>query len=125
MKQLTRGKLAKMTGLSAATIRYYEQCGLLPKPKRLANGYRVYDETYLPKIKFIQDAKSLGYTLKEIQESLNMLNKQMSPDDLKKLVADKITQIESRIDNLITMKKLLMSLLEFSDSDIYNYLSTF
>ncbi|MNW70949.1 HTH-type transcriptional regulator YfmP [compost metagenome] len=60
MERMTRGELAKRTGFTAATIRYYEDCSLLPAPKRIEHGYRIYTEDYLVKIKFIKDAKSLG-----------------------------------------------------------------
>ncbi|WP_244281060.1 MerR family transcriptional regulator [Paenibacillus jilunlii] len=43
-----------------ATIRNYEDSGVLSVPARIANGYRIYTEDYLVKIKFINDAKSLG-----------------------------------------------------------------
>ncbi|WP_337588173.1 MerR family DNA-binding transcriptional regulator [Paenibacillus graminis] len=52
MEGMTRGKLAKRTGLSMAAIRYYEDSGVLPVPARIANGYRICTEDYLVKIKF-------------------------------------------------------------------------
>lgn len=42
MKGMTRGELARQAGLSAATIRYYEDSGILPAPERTAKGYRIY-----------------------------------------------------------------------------------
>ncbi|WP_083606912.1 MerR family DNA-binding transcriptional regulator [Paenibacillus helianthi] len=50
MEGMARGELAQRTGLSMATIRYYEDSGILPVPERLANGYRIYSEDYLVKI---------------------------------------------------------------------------
>ncbi|WP_083609432.1 MerR family DNA-binding transcriptional regulator [Paenibacillus sp. P3E] len=50
MEGMARGELAQRTGLSMATIRYYEDSGILPVPGRLANGYRIYSEDYLVKI---------------------------------------------------------------------------
>lgn len=125
MEPMTRGTLAKMTGMSSSTIRYYEDCQLLPKAKRLENGYRIYSEEYLIMLKFIKDAKKLGYTLNEIREILAMLNSEMHPEELKKLVHNKIENIEHKIKDLRAMQELLASLLTFSDSDIHNYLNTF
>nr|WP_307771882.1 MerR family DNA-binding transcriptional regulator [Clostridium botulinum] len=51
---MTRGELARQTGISTSTIRYYEDSGILPAPKRIANGYRIYTDDYLVKIKFNQ-----------------------------------------------------------------------
>lgn len=125
MEPMTRGTLAKITGISSSTIRYYEDCHLLPKAKRLENGYRIYSEEYLIMLKFIKDAKKLGYTLNEIREILAMLNSKMHPEELKKLVQNKIENIEHKINDLRAMQELLASLLTFSDSDIHNYLDTF
>lgn len=74
MTGMTRGELAKQTGLSTATIRYYEDNGILPMPERAANGYRLYSQDYLAKVKFIKDAKLLGYSLKEIRDILRMIS---------------------------------------------------
>jgi DNA-binding transcriptional MerR regulator len=49
---LTIKELAKSTETSTETIRYYEKIGIIPKPKRLENGYRSYDKAYIIKIKF-------------------------------------------------------------------------
>ena len=52
------GELAKRTGATVETIRYYEKMGLMPEPKRLANGYRDYDEASLKQLKFIKTSYS-------------------------------------------------------------------
>lgn len=86
MKTMTRGELAKRTGVSMATLRYYEDSGILPVPRRSSNGYRVYTEDYLVKVKFIKDAQSLGYSLKEIQATLQLLSQEdMESEALKHL----------------------------------------
>jgi DNA-binding transcriptional MerR regulator len=54
------------------TIRFYERCGLLPKPQRRANGYRVYDEAALSQVRFIRNAQSLGFSLDEIRRILSL-----------------------------------------------------
>ena len=96
-----RGELAKRTGVSMATLRYYEDSGILPAPGRSSNGYRVYTEDYLVKIKFIKDAQSLGYSLKEIQDTLQLLSQEdMEKETLKTLVRERITDIQKHIDHL-------------------------
>ncbi|HDK7159204.1 MerR family transcriptional regulator [Clostridium botulinum] len=125
MDKITRGELAKQTGISTSTIRYYEDSGILPAPKRIANGYRVYTDDYLVKIKFIKDAKSLGYSLKEIKEILQMLSQEMDGENLKGLVKNKICKIEDRIKTLHSIQKMLTDLLNTSEEDIQNYLQSF
>ncbi|WP_339203913.1 MerR family transcriptional regulator [Paenibacillus sp. FSL K6-3182] len=125
MEGMTRGELAKKTGLSMATIRYYEERGLLPAPRRVASGYRIYSDDYLVKIKFIKDAKSLGYSLKEIQEGLQMLSQDMDEELLKELVRNKIIEIDEKVKKLHGMQKMLSGLLETPQGDIQNYLRSF
>jgi DNA-binding transcriptional MerR regulator len=54
------------------TVRFYERSGLLPKPERMASGYRVYDEAALAQLRFIRKAQSLGFALDEIRRILSL-----------------------------------------------------
>jgi MerR family transcriptional regulator, copper efflux regulator len=66
VKVMRIGDLAKLTGVSASTIRFYEAQSLLPAAVRLANGYRDYDRRAVEVVKFINRARSLGFGLREI-----------------------------------------------------------
>src|SRR5918995_742311 len=66
------GQLAERTGLSTKTIRFYEDIGVLPEPDRAPNGYRSYTPAMAERIAFIQDAKSAGLSLLEIQMILDL-----------------------------------------------------
>ncbi|MDQ0090355.1 DNA-binding transcriptional MerR regulator [Paenibacillus anaericanus] len=125
MEGMTRGELAKRTGLSTATIRYYEESGILPAPQRTANGFRIYTNDYVVKIKFIKDAKSLGYSLKEIQEGLQMLSTDMEEETLKELVRNKIVEIDERIKALYSVQTMLAGLLQTPKEEIHNNLQSF
>ena len=57
---LTISQLARATGVAARTIRYYEQVGVLPSPRRTAAGYRQYDRLGVHRLRFIARARSLG-----------------------------------------------------------------
>lgn len=61
------GQLAKATGVTAKTIRYYEQIGVLPIPSRTAAGYRQYDEVGVQRLRFICRARSLGLPLHDVK----------------------------------------------------------
>lgn len=123
--KMTRGQLAKQTGLSAATIRYYEEQGILPKPSRGENGYRLYTEDYLVKIKFIKDTKQLGYPLKEIQEVLQLLGDEIKPDILRERVLDKIADIDEKVNQFLAIKEALVQLLSTPEDEIYQYIESF
>lgn len=64
------GKVARNTGVSIDTIRFYEREGLLPPPRRRASGYRDYDHGAVIRLTFIRRAKDLGFPLDEIRELL-------------------------------------------------------
>ncbi|CAI6084338.1 hypothetical protein PAECIP112173_04254 [Paenibacillus sp. JJ-100] len=126
MRTMTRGQLAKKTGVSMATLRYYEDSGILPAPHRSSNGYRMYTEDYLVKVKFIKDAQMLGYSLKAIQETLDLLShEEMEKDTLKSLVRERITDIQQHIDQLEQMQKRLAGLLLIPEDEIDSYIQSF
>ena len=54
------GELADIAGVTCQTVRFYERRGLLPDAERGANGYRVYDEAMLARLRFINVAQAAG-----------------------------------------------------------------
>jgi MerR family copper efflux transcriptional regulator len=64
------GELAELAGLSAKTIRYYEDIGILPEPDRTLSRYRDYNDGALERLRFIKAAQAVGFTLGEIKEVL-------------------------------------------------------
>jgi DNA-binding transcriptional MerR regulator len=69
---LTISEVRAATGLSARTLRYYEELGLLPGVRRRAGGRRIYGSDEIERLRFIQRLKTLGLTLAEVKE-LNAL----------------------------------------------------
>jgi DNA-binding transcriptional MerR regulator len=67
-RQLRIAELARETGLSTSTLRYYEDEGLLQPVTRTEAGYRIYGDQALERVGFIQRAKALGLTLREIHQ---------------------------------------------------------
>jgi len=70
-EQMTIGRVADAAGVSIDTMRFYERQGLLAKPRRTVAGYRIYADEVLDRLRFIQDAKELGFSLREIRELLS------------------------------------------------------
>lgn len=62
-QQLRIGQVARATGVSTRTIRYYEQVGVLPPPRRTAAGYRQYAPTAVERLRFVRRARALGLPL--------------------------------------------------------------
>lgn len=69
---LTIGQLAKMAGVHVQTVRYYERRNLLQPTDRKASGYRMYGDDALKRLRFIKNAQALGFTLREINDLLNL-----------------------------------------------------
>jgi Hg(II)-responsive transcriptional regulator len=110
---LKRGQLAKQTGVNPETIRYYENIGLLPKAARTENGYRIYSEEDIRRIKFIKRAKELGFTLKEIKELLELRFEDIgSCSDVRELAEEKLKDVEQKIKDLEKIKKILKQLID-------------
>ncbi|MHA7964695.1 MerR family transcriptional regulator [Paenibacillus sp. CAU 1782] len=122
---MTRGQLARRSGVSAATIRFYEDSGVLPPPKRGENGYRLYGEDYLIKLKFITYTRALGYRLKEIKEILDQLSRAESGVDLRRLVAERMRAIEEHIALLQNMHAMLGQLLSTDEEMVQAYIASF
>ena len=105
------GEVAKIVGVHVDTIRFYEQKGLLPKPCRAANGYRLYEKDTINQLRFILNAKSLGFTLKEIKELLHLNNKKKyTCCDMLKFTDGKIKSISQKITQLQRIEVVLKSL---------------
>jgi MerR family copper efflux transcriptional regulator len=68
---MTIGRVANALGLSIDTIRFYERQGLISAPRRNFSGYRNFSDDVIDRLRFIGDAKRLGFTLKEIKELLS------------------------------------------------------
>lgn len=65
---LSISEVCQATGLSARTVRYYEELELLPGVRRRAGGRRVYGEDEIERLRFIQRLKALGLSLAEVKE---------------------------------------------------------
>lgn len=102
--------VAERSGFTAATLRYYEEIGLLPASTRTAAGYRVYDDRTLERLSFIARAKRLGCSLDEIADlTLAWDGGECGPvqDRLRAVVADKLAGARRQIVELMTLSSEL------------------
>jgi DNA-binding transcriptional MerR regulator len=95
-------ELTRRTGVSASTLRFYEQAGLL-SAARTASGYRVYDEQAVRRLEFVGAAKLLGLPLEEIRELLGVWEDGECVHvraKLRPLIATRIAEAQRRIAEL-------------------------
>lgn len=112
------GEVATKSGLPAKTIRYYEDIGLVEASARRENGYRDYDEQDLHLLKFVQRARSLGFTVEECRELLDLYrDRSRASGDVKALAIRRIGDIERKIAELQGMQATLEHLIDKCHGD--------
>jgi Cd(II)/Pb(II)-responsive transcriptional regulator len=105
------GRLARLAGVETQTIRFYEQQGLLPRPDRQDNGYRVYTEKHGEQLAFIRRCRILGLSLAEIQQLQSYQHDPHQPcAAVNALLDDHIAHVRSQITALQALEKQLVSL---------------
>ena len=103
-------ELAKATGTTSDTLRYYEKEGLLAPASRLGNGYRSYQADAVRSIQFIRSAQTLGFTLAEIRDIIPQLaDGRLDRSAIEQRLGTKIAQIDAHIKELRALKKELVA----------------
>ena len=99
-------EIAERSGFTPATLRYYEEIGIMPPPERTGSGYRRYDGRVLDRLAFIARAKQLGCSLEEIGELAKAWDGgECGPvqDQLRSIVATKLQSAQGQIGELLTL----------------------
>jgi len=108
---MTIGQAAKSSAVSAKMIRHYESIGLLPKAQRTQSGYRLYDESDVHTLRFIQRARSLGFPLETIRTLLALWrNRRRSSAQVKELSMRHVDDLERKITEMQAMVRSLKHL---------------
>jgi DNA-binding transcriptional MerR regulator len=110
-------ELARITGVSAKTIRYYESIGLMPDPERADNNYRQYASDAIERLRYIVSARSLGFSLTDIGEFLSARDEGTLPcqqvlDSFDQRIAD----IDRRIADLLALRGTLTQIRTLGES---------
>ena len=108
----TIGQLAKEVGVNVQTVRYYERLKLLTPTARKPSGYRLYGVAERQRLSFIKNAQTLGFTLREIRELLNLrVGSIAHRGDVQRKAAIKLAQVEAKVKNLRVLARALRSLI--------------
>jgi DNA-binding transcriptional MerR regulator len=110
---MTIGRLARKTGLTVDTLRFYERNGILPRPHRSLSGYRNYSEETVGRLGFVKDAKELGFSLREIRELLLLgvrSTRECGPITRKAEI--KLSEMTREINRLQRLRRTLRRMIE-------------
>ena len=108
MNNATIGRLAALTGVKVATIRYYEQIGLLPPAARTTGGQRRYDSPAVKRLSFIRHARELGFDVDEIRTLLALADRPDAPCEAADAIARRhVSRIDAKMKRLRAMRRQL------------------
>ncbi len=106
------GSVSAQSGLSAKTIRYYEDIGLV-KPLRDTNGYRSFQEKELHKLTFLSRARALGFTIEDCRSLLALYEDETRASaDVKRIAKEQLAMIDQKISDLQNMHNTLSHLID-------------
>jgi len=112
------GEVAEATGLPAKTIRFYESEGLIETPKRSAGNYRLYDARHVETLRFIHQARQLGFSVKEVAALVALWrDKRRASADVRRLALGHLDEIDARIAELKRMRQTLQGLVDRCHGD--------
>ena len=111
------GDASERSGLPPKTIRYYEDIDLL-KPARGGNGYRDYSSEDIHRLRFLQRARSLGFSVEECRQLLALYgDKARESADVKAIAEAKLAEVDRKIAELVGLRKTLQHLVHHCHGD--------
>ena len=112
------GEVGRRSGISAKAIRYYESIGLIGPADRTESGYRTYGDHDLQTLRFIQRARSLGFSVEEVSGLLALwLDQERRSAEVKALAQNHVADIDRKIAGLQGMRDTLTHLIERCHGD--------
>ncbi len=107
-RPLYSGELARLAGVSPDTLRHYERCRLLPTAPRSASGYRLFPPHALRRVRLIQGALSIGFSIKELATIFGERDRGGAPcHRVRALAAGKLADLEARLRELRAWRREL------------------
>ncbi len=114
--KLTRGLLAKRTGVNSETIRYYEKIALMPDPMRSEGGHRLYNENHVRRLHFIRRSRELDFSLKEVMGLLELVDEEhVTCADVLDRTSVHLADVRKKISDLKKMEGTLKKMMSECD----------
>ena len=115
---LNIGRAADASGVSAKMIRHYEDIGLIPRARRTEAGYRTYSGNEIHELRFIKQARNLGFSTKQIAQLLKLWRDRRRPSGkVKQLTLEHIRELDEKIGEMQAMKATLEHLAQHCHGD--------
>lgn len=106
--RISRGELARRTGVNAETIRYFERIGILAAPDRTAGGHRIYDEWHVRTLAFIRRARNLGFTPEDVRAIVDLGGPGKAPcAEVREIATHHLEQVRDKIADLLKIERAL------------------
>jgi MerR family transcriptional regulator, copper efflux regulator len=112
------GDAARASGVTAKMIRYYESVGLLAPKARTESGYRVYGNDEIHTLRFIRQARRLGFLVEDIRKLLALWqDRSRASAEVKAIALEHVAELERRIAELTGMRDTLAHLARHCHGD--------
>ena len=112
------GRAAELSGVTPKMIRHYESLELIPKAARTVGDYRVYTAADVHTLRFVRRARTLGFSMDEIGELLNLWrSKRRASAGVKRLALKHVAELDSKIEELQSMRSALANLADHCHGD--------
>jgi DNA-binding transcriptional MerR regulator len=122
--KLTIGALSAQTHCPIATIRYYEEIGLLPRAARAANGHRHYREADLKRLTFIKRCRDFGFPIEQVRDLAKLFeNGEQACSEVRDLAQEHLLQVRTKIEELRQLEASLAGFVGSCDANCRGGLS--
>jgi DNA-binding transcriptional MerR regulator len=110
-RALSIGELARRSGATPPTIRYYEQIGLLPRPDRGDGGHRMFGDADLKRLTFIRRCRDFGFPIDQVRDLVTVMEDPgRSCTDMRDLAQTQLASVRSRLEELRALEVSLSEL---------------
>ena len=112
------GQRAQAGDCKVQTVRYYEQRGLIPKPRRNSGNQRVYSQAQYDRLRFIRHSRELGFSLERIRQILDLTDdSEKSCAQVDRIANEHLREVESKIQRLQSLRKELHRMVSECNAD--------
>lgn len=112
------GRASELSSVSQRMIRHYEKIGLVPAPARRESGYRDYSEGDVHRLRFIANARNLGFPIEEIRTLLELWSdRQRASGEVKALAEARAAELGRKAAALAAMQRALSALAQACHGD--------